>query len=142
MSPAAARIQDFVTALNEAWQLGNTEALIACYHPDVVLLPPDLGPPIVGRDAVVASYREFLEAATLDRFETTSLDVFSFPATGTATHVAHLTFEVAYTLAGERYLEKGLEVYVIAEDAAGALRIIWRQQSVLDSRLAEKSEPR
>lgn len=135
------RVRIFVTGLNDCWQRGDVDALASCYHPDVVLLPPDLGVPIRGRDAVVASYRDFLEAARLDRFQAVDLDVFSFPAGDGATHVAHLTFEIDYTLADERYLERGLEIYVMQEHA-GRLQIIWRQQAVLDSRLAEKSEPR
>ncbi|HEY5644639.1 MAG TPA: nuclear transport factor 2 family protein [Pseudomonadales bacterium] len=134
-------IRRFLVALNQTWQQGALDALAAYYHPDVVLLPPDLGPAIRGRDAVVASYREFLQAAQLERFEPTSLEVFSFPGSHGGSHVAHLNFEVDYTLAGERYLEKGLEVYAVQETDVG-LQIIWRQQAVLDSRLAEKSESR
>ena len=134
-------IRAFVTALNESWQQGDMDALNVCYHPDVVLLPPDLGTPIRGREAVVGSYRDFLDAARLERFEPIELDVFSFPAGAGGTHMVHLTFEVDYTLDGDRYLEKGLEVYAILETGSG-LQIIWRQQSVLDSRLAEKSDSR
>ncbi|MGE0624966.1 MAG: DUF4440 domain-containing protein [Pseudomonadales bacterium] len=133
-------VKAFITALNERWQRGEVDALADFYHPDVVLLPPDLGTPICGRDAVVASYRDFLDAARLNRFEPVGLDVFPFPAGDGASYIAHLGFEVDYTLDGSRYLERGLEVYVLQE-TSGRLQIIWRQQSVLDSRLAEKSEP-
>ena len=56
----------FVLALNDCWQAADLSALEGFYHPDVVLLPPDLGQPICGREAVVASYGEFLQAASLD----------------------------------------------------------------------------
>jgi len=130
----------FIASLNECWQRGELDRLADYYHTDVVLLPPDLGMPIRGRDAVVSTYRDFLEAARLDRFRTTGLDVFSYRAGDGGSHVAHLTFEVDYTLDGSRYEEKGLEVYVLQE-IGGRLQIIWRQQSVLDSRLAEPSAP-
>ena len=58
------RIRKFLLDLQRCWSAGNSEDLPGFYHPDVVLLPPDLGAPIRGRDAVVASYREFLDAAT------------------------------------------------------------------------------
>ena len=129
----------FLTALNECWQAGDLAAIADFYHPDVVLLPPDLGAPIHGRDAVVASYREFLDAATLDLFEITSLDVFPFDTgSGAATLVAHLAFDVAYTLNEETYVEKGLEVYTLGEQN-GQMKVLWRHQAVLDSRLAEKA---
>jgi len=130
-------VREFLTALNDTWQRGDVDALNAYYHADVVLLPPDLGEPIRGRDAVVGSYRDFLDSARLNRFQTLDLTIFSFPGT----EIAHLTFEVDYTLDGARYLEKGLEVYTVLETNDG-LQIVWRQQSVLDSRLAEKSDPR
>jgi uncharacterized protein (TIGR02246 family) len=123
--------------LNECWQTGDLAAIAAYYHPDVVLLPPDLGEPILGRDAVVASYGEFLQAATLDHFEITNLEIFSFEP-DTATCVAHLTFNVVYALDGDTYVEKGLEVYTLGE-CGGELKILWRHQNVLDSRLESKA---
>ena len=129
----------FVRALNDCWQGGDLSALEGFYHPDVVLLPPDLGQPIRGREAVVASYLEFLQAASLDHFEVLELAVFPFEApAGSQTFMAHLTFAVSYTLDGETYVEKGLEVYTIARQDGG-LKILWRHQSVLDSRVEAKA---
>ncbi len=129
----------FILALNDCWQQGDLAALEQFYHPDVVLLPPDLGAPIRGREAVVASYLEFLQAATLNHFEVLDLQIFPFAgSSGTATFAAHLTFAVNYTLDGETYVEKGLEAYILSEDANG-LKILWRHQSVLDSRVEAKT---
>jgi ketosteroid isomerase-like protein len=127
----------FLVGLNECWQTGDLASIAAYYHPDVVLLPPDLGEPIIGREAVVASYGEFLQAATLDHFEITDLDIFSFEP-DTATCVAHLTFEVVYALDGDTYVEKGLEVYTLGE-CNGEPKILWRHQNVLDSRVKAKA---
>lgn len=135
-----ARAREFVLGLNDCWQRGDLEALSAYYHPDVVLLPPDLGQPICGREAVVASYLEFLQAASLDHFEVLELEVFPFVARGgNNTAIAHLTFTVTYTLDGEVYVEKGLEAYTLSEDDDG-LKILWRHQSVLDSRVEAKAQ--
>lgn len=141
-------VRDFLLALNQRWMAGELERLAEFYHPDVVLLPPDLGLPIRGRDAVVASYREFAEAATLEAFHITSLDITPFTGqpeaqamTSTAgVHVAHMRFDVAYELDGSRYREQGLEVYTVLDNGSG-LAIVWRAQLVLDSRLAESSTP-
>ena len=123
---------DFLLALNACWQTGDLAALAEYYHPDVVLLPPDMGEPIRGRTAVIQSYQDFLEATTLEHFEVTGLEVFSFPTT----HMAHLTFSVSYTLDGDTYVETGIEAYTLGE-FDGRLKILWRHQSVLDSRLAD-----
>ena len=125
--------------LNDCWQRGDVSSIAAFYHPDVVLLPPDLGEPICGSEAVVASYLEFLQAATLERFEVLSLDVFPFSAEpGSRTAAAHLRFAVTYTLLDERYVEQGLEAYTLA-DVGDGLQILWRHQSVLDSRVESKA---
>lgn len=137
------QVRDFLLALNDCWQSSDLTGLPDFYHPDVVLLPPDMGEPICGREAVVGSYREFRQAATLKDFQVSGLEIFDFPFsdangdTRFASHMAHLTFTVAYELEGDDYVETGMEVYALAE-VEGALKIIWRHQSVLDSRLAEK----
>ena len=139
MADPTSGAREFVLALNACWQKGDLEAVAEFYHPDVVLLPPDLGPPICGRDAVVASYLEFLQAARLEHFEVLELDVFPFDApTGGRTFMAHLTFAVTYTLDSETYVEKGLEAYTLAENEDD-LQILWRHQSVLDSRVKSKA---
>jgi hypothetical protein len=133
--PATAKVRDFLLDLNACWQTGDLAALEGFYHPDVVLLPPDLGLPIQGREAVVASYLEFLQAATLDHFEVLSLDVYPFRSgTALTTYMAHLTFAVTYRLDGDTYVEKGLEAYTLSEDEQG-LKILWRHQTVLESEI-------
>ena len=137
MSAETAR--GFLIDLNQCWQRGDLAAIADYYHPDVVLLPPDLGEPILGRDAVVDSYRDFLEAATLKNFEITSLEIFPFETGGnSATFVAHLAFDVAYSLDEDVFIEKGLEVYTISEQD-GEMKILWRHQAVLDSRIEAKA---
>jgi len=137
VTPARARA--FLRELNECWRTGDLGAIAAFYHPDVVLLPPDLGEPICGRDAVVATYGDFLQAASLQHFEITGIDVFPFDtSSSTATCMAHLAFDVSYRLGDETYVEKGLEVYTLSE-SDGELKILWRYQSVLDSRIESKA---
>ena len=147
------RIRAFIAELHTCWPSGDLTALARFYHTDVVLLPPDLGTPICGRDAVVDSYREFLEAAKLISFETDSLETYPFAHNNSQndardntqksalTCMVHLNFEIVYDLDDERYVEKGLEVYTIIDQGDDGLKIIWRSQTVLDSRLSSKSEP-
>jgi ketosteroid isomerase-like protein len=128
MSP----VRQFLLDLHDCWPRGDLQQLARFYHPDVVLLPPDLGPPICGRDAVVASYREFLDASTLETFTVESLEIFPFEAQDGGVYMAHLTFDITYELGGRRYAEKGLEVYTVREQA-GELQVLWRNQMVLEA---------
>ena len=127
------RIPAFILRLNEAWQAGRFDELADFYHPDVVLLPPDAGEPIRGREAVVGSYREFAEAATLIEFQVTGMDVFEFTESG-GSSVCHMRFEIEYQTEGQRFRESGLEVYAMCETSESTQPIIlWRSQAVLDA---------
>ena len=122
----AERMTDHVNQLNQAWQDRQFDALAQFYHPNVVLLPPDAGPPIVGRDGVVASYQDFAAAELVD-FTAEAIDTFEFGDTG----VCHLRFQIEYLLEGSRYRERGVEVYVMTR-VGGELAIIWRSQSLTE----------
>lgn len=134
------RIEKFLDALNDTWRRDDLTALADFYHPQVVMLPPDLETPIVGRDAVVASYRDFSEAATLLNFSVTRYECFSFaqpgpsPAGAPLLHMVHMYFDVGYRLQGSTHTESGLEIYTLLE-TGDALQIVWRCQTVLDSRI-------
>ena len=137
-------VTDFITRLNRTWQKGDLQALGDFYHADAILLPPDAGPPIVGRAAIVDSYREFADAASLLGFTMSDLDVYSFEAGSQSespdnqrdeklVHMAHMQFDVAYELDGTIYEESGLEIYTIVQSQSG-FEILWRNQHVLGSR--------
>ena len=130
------RVRTFLSHLNHCWPTATPARLADFYHPDVVLLPPDLGAPIIGRAAVVESYAEFLRTARLVSFEVEKLETFAY----SQTCMAHLNFDIVYDLGGDRYQDKGLEIYTIIEQAE-RLEIVWRCQTVLDSRLSSKSDP-
>ncbi len=127
--------QQFIERLNQAW-LGADYATLEClYHPDVVLLPPDAGEAIVGRAAVLASYREFHAAASVTRFQVQSLNVYDFAATT----VAHMRFDIEFKFSsdasdGPHQSETGLEVYTLIEQPgphAASPQIVWRAQFAL-----------
>ncbi len=113
-----------VHRLNEAWQHADWAAVTRCYHPDVILLPPDAGTPIVGRDAVLQTYREFVEMTELHAFEIQDTSAFTFGTTA----IVHMAFEVDYTLEGLRSREAGLDVYTIV--AQPEPLIVWRNQHI------------
>ena len=59
----------FVDRLQQAWQQRDWHELAEMYHPEAVLLPPDLGETLVGRDSILQTYREFDDQAHLHAFE-------------------------------------------------------------------------
>jgi ketosteroid isomerase-like protein len=118
--------QEIVRRCNDAWQQRNWEVLSDCYHPDAILLPPDAGEPISGRDDIIATYQEFMAAATIGEFRITDLTSYDF----THTHLVHMRFELEYQLDSQTLKDIGLEVYVLESDATP--RIVWRSQSITD----------
>lgn len=129
MTTSAGAARDLITTLNQAWQAGDMATVSTTYHPDAVLLPPDLGPVIRGRDAIVETYAEFNNAANLRHFEVTDTQIFDFESS----HAVHLKFTLAYEFEGTILEDEGLDIY-LTSPYAGRLTVVWRQQVVLASR--------
>lgn len=127
--PASNAIVDFIDDLNRTWQAGRYDDLRAFYHPDVVLLPPDAGEAIRGRESVVASYVDFGAAAELESFEATNLTVFDFETTSSV----HMRFVMRYRHDGRRFEDQGLELYTL-QTGGPRPQIVWRCQWLLQSR--------
>lgn len=129
MTTSAAAARELITRLNQAWQAGDMATVSTSYHPNAVLLPPDLGPVIRGREAIVETYAEFNTAAVLRHFEVTDTQVFDFESS----HAVHLKFTLAYEFDGTALEDEGLDIYLTSPYANG-LTVVWRQQVVLASR--------
>ncbi len=129
MTTSAAAARDLITGLNQAWPAGDLATISTSYHPDAVLLPPDLGPVIRGREAIVDTYAEFNNAAVLRHFDITDTQVFDFESS----HAVHLKFTLAYEFDGAALEDQGLDIYITSPYANG-LVVVWRQQVVLASR--------
>lgn len=126
-SPAATA---FVDALNQAWQQQDWPTLAEMYHTNAVLLPPDLGDSLLGRDAILQTYRDFASQATLHRFAVTDLQTHSFAHC----EVLHCAFEADYSVAGNRSQDDGTEIYVTELNNLGRRVIVWRQQIIHSAR--------
>jgi uncharacterized protein (TIGR02246 family) len=115
-----------VRELNATWQEGDLDKLAGFFHESVVLLPPDSGEPIVGRDAVLETYRNFLQSAVLHDFTETTLTSFDFPGTV----IVHMGFAVDFSVGEQRMRDSGLEVYAV-DTSETELQVIWRSQTIL-----------
>lgn len=120
-------LEAFIDQLNERWLAADYPALQRCYHPDAVLLPPDAGDPIIGRESVIATYRDFHSLATISEFQVTDLQLMCFPDTA----MCHMRFDIAYSLNQLPLNESGLEVYTLIDDPTMGPQIIWRAQFTL-----------
>jgi uncharacterized protein (TIGR02246 family) len=114
-------IRDIVTAINTAWTTGDFEAIGRHVAEHVVMAPPGLDGRVLGRDAYVASFRQFAEVARTRMFspEVPRVDVIGNTA------VATCPFTIAYDLEGATYREKGADILVFAR-TVGGWQVVWR----------------
>ncbi len=117
---------EFVAALNEAWQQGDWDLLASMYHPQVVLVPPDLGPNLVGWQAILETYQDFRARAQLHELRVLNVDAHEFEHS----QIVHCEFKADYSLDDARSVETGVEIYVLEQGPKNRPRIIWRQQII------------
>ncbi len=110
-----------IDALNAAWQERRFAELGEYFHEDARLVAPGLASRIEGRDAIVRTYREFAESATIDSFR---LDPPHLEQWGD-TAVATSSFTMTYTFGGRSYTEEGHDVLVLAR-SGGTWVVVWR----------------
>lgn len=119
---AEATVGQLVRDLNQAWLDGRIDELQRFFAEDVVTALQE-GSRIVGREAVIASFRRFTERATTHSFEEHELVVDTFKSTAVAT----LRFRILYEVEGDVFDEIGRE-YLVLERSADGWRVVWRTQ--------------
>jgi ketosteroid isomerase-like protein len=114
-------IRDIVAAINAAWTGGQYDAIAPYVADHVVMAPPGEDTRVLGRDAYIASFRQFAEVATVKTFVpgTPRVDVVGNTA------VAVCPFVIAYEMDRETYREQGTDLLVFARPL-GQWKIVWR----------------
>ncbi len=113
-----------VQALNRAWRDRDWQAAVSLLHPNAVFVGPD-GNRTVGAEACVASYREFVEHATVEEYEVTDpqVDVIGEVA------VVRYRYEITYRWQGNAVIDSGLDLFVVTL-VDGRWLVTWRMLSV------------
>ncbi|MFK7912522.1 MAG: nuclear transport factor 2 family protein [Pseudomonadales bacterium] len=113
-----------VQALQVAWQQEDWDAVSALFHPDAMLLPPDMGPIIHSRGDIVASYQEFMAQAQMHAFAMTDCQVQPFAQSC----MVQCAFDIEFSLGSQRESDRLQEIYLLEQRDRSALQIVWRQQ--------------
>lgn len=114
-------IREIVKKINGAWRSGRPEELAAYFHEDMVIAPPGLSGRAKGRDACVASYREFIQMAKVKEYKEAEPGIDLWGSTAVATY----GWEMVYELKGESYHESGWDVFVFQREGT-EWRAVWR----------------
>jgi hypothetical protein len=114
-------VGDVVAAITDAWLAGRWDELRAYFHPDVVLAQPGFAKRTVGREALIASYRDFAQRTTIHSFTPGVIHVDATPESAVTT----MPWEMDYTLEGERVVERGWDLLVFGK-RDGRWVVVWR----------------
>ena len=112
---------DVVREINRAWVEGHPDDMALCLHLDVVMVGPGFSGRSVGRDACIASYREFCDAAEIHEFAETDPHVDLTADTAVVTY----RFTITYTMDAEHHTDRGHDLFVLTRAGEG-WQVVWR----------------
>lgn len=121
-SEAAAAVLETVAAINTSWRAGRWDELGHHLHPEMVVLAPDGSQRLESREASIASYREFLEAAEILDYRESDHTVDLVGPTAVAVY----RFDITYAMDGAELRDRGRDLFVFQRGGDGAWRAIWR----------------
>jgi ketosteroid isomerase-like protein len=108
-------VEETLRAMNRCWTDTWNEAAFRGYiHPDAVAIVPATPGRLVGRDAYVAGWKGFAEAATIHTWEESGYAVRLYAA-GTCA-VATYLFSITFTMGGQRQTMHGRDMFFLVKD--------------------------
>jgi ketosteroid isomerase-like protein len=114
--PAAA-----IRKTNDAWLTGRVDDLAPLLHPDFVMVYPDFAGRGQGREAILASFRDFCENAEVHEYREHDLQI----DVAGDTAVVSFLFQMVYERSGKRYDCTGRDLWVFQRQA-GQWVAVWR----------------
>ncbi len=116
-----ADVRNVVRSMNAAWLDGRIDDLEPFFDENVVLAPPGGADRILGREAMIRSFRDYTEQATTHHFDEQEIHVDVIESVA----VAVLHFSIRYEFSGQIFDETGTDLYVLT-GSEGSWRIVWR----------------
>lgn len=120
-------IASAVAKLSESWLGRQYRALAECFDENVVMMMPGGTGQVQGRAAIVDSYRDFMESATLTEYheDPALIDVWGDTA------VASYRWAMSWVSNGKPESGAGCDVLVFRRAEGDDWRVVWRTM-VLD----------
>ena len=118
---AKEEIQALLVRLTAAWRQQRFDELAALFDPAVVFVPPHPAPRIIGREACIDSYRQFISAVQVLAYEEDppTIDIWD------QTAVATCPWRMRWVREGQVETEAGQDVHVLIRNH-GPWSIAWR----------------
>lgn len=118
---AREQIWRVVAGINAAWTRGRWEELAPYLDDDVVIVQPGYQERTEGRAAAIASYREFVDRATVRDYHESDVSIRIWGETAVATY----HFAIEYEMSGQTLHEVGYDTFVL-HHRGGRWRVVWR----------------
>lgn len=119
--PDLEALRSALDVLTRGWLDGRIAALRDLLDEQVIMVQPGFTQSLAGRDAFVASYREFASQASIDAYDPSPP---TFHVRGDVA-VAWFAWTMTYTIGGQTSRERGHDVFVFRRTPAG-WRAVWR----------------
>jgi hypothetical protein len=109
--------------LSESWRNRRYDELRDCFHDSAVMVPPGLSGRVVGGDAVVESYREFMDRSTLDSYSESAATIEVIENTA----IAHYRWEMVWTSGGKQDRASGNDLFIFSrQPRSDRWKAVWR----------------
>ncbi|MFQ5770899.1 MAG: GNAT family N-acetyltransferase [bacterium] len=118
-------VEQLVRKLQNTWLENRVVDLAPFFDENVVLFSPGRTERIVGNEAVIESYKQFLSASTVKNFQITNLHIDIFNTTA----IAVLTWDISYELQDKTYDEKGHDIMILNESKSNWKMNIRKEQN-------------
>lgn len=116
-------IEALIERLNDCWLNDKLENMDMFFHKQVVMLQPGTNKKMIGREAMIESYREFVESSKVSDFRTKDMAIDIFEDTA----IVFYTFGIKYRVETTNYDEIGSEILVLNRHNDRWV-IVWRTQ--------------
>lgn len=123
MNTRTHEIEELIDRLNDDWLNDRIENLDRYFHKQVVMIQPGTHKKLTGREALIESYREFMDESEVSDFTLKNLRIDVFGDTA----IALYTFRIKYRVETTKYDESGLEILVLKR-YNDHFKIVWRNQ--------------
>jgi ketosteroid isomerase-like protein len=107
--------------INRAWLDGNVEDLVPMVHPQIVMVFPNFGRRVQGREQFLAGFRDFCQNAIIHEFREHEHQV----DVAGDTAVVSFRYEMVYERSGKRNRSTGRDLWVFHKQGPGWVAV-WR----------------
>ena len=115
------KILSFIANFNHSWTKGKLDLIPEFLHEKVVFISPDLSTEIVGIEACIKTFEDYLNTAKTNKFRTTDIGINIWNSTA----MVVLEYYVEYEIEEQVYKENCTECWTLVNQSE-KWKLAWR----------------